>query len=82
MTQRKTRNLTTDFDKILTFSLGRELDFVLHVGVTNPLITPVMGISCRASFGKDCFDMLQSIRFRNLFRPLSSSRPSDRVYLG
>ena len=37
--------LTTDFEKILTFSLSRGSDLVLSLVVTNPLITPVMGIS-------------------------------------
>ena len=37
--------LTTDFEKILTFSLARGFDLVLSLGVTTPLITPVMGIS-------------------------------------
>ena len=36
---------STDFDKILTFSLARRFDFVLSLGVTAPIITTVMGIS-------------------------------------
>ena len=39
------------------------VDFVLSLGLTTPLITPIMGISCPGSFGKDCFDMLKSIGF-------------------
>ena len=50
--------------------------------VTTPLITPVMGICCPGSFGKDCFDMLKSIGFGDLVRLFPSSRRSDRVYLG
>ena len=41
----KDQKLTTDFVKILTFSLARGFDLVLSLGVTTPLITPVMGIS-------------------------------------
>ena len=41
----KDQKLTTDFEKILTFSLARGFDLVLSLGVTTPLITPVMGIS-------------------------------------
>ena len=41
----KDYKLKTDFEKILTFSLAREFDLVLSLGVTTPLITPVMGIS-------------------------------------
>ena len=70
------------FDKILTFSVARGFDFVLSLGVTTPLITPVMGNCCPGSFGKDCFDMLQSIGFGDLVRLFSSSRRSDSVYLG
>ena len=44
MTLGKTR-ITTDFDKILTFSLASGFDLDLSVGVTTPLITSVMGIS-------------------------------------
>ena len=35
----KDYKLTTDFEKILTFSLAREFDLVLSLGVTTPLIT-------------------------------------------
>ena len=41
----KDYKLTTDFEKILTFSLAREFDLVLSLGVTTPLITPAMAIS-------------------------------------
>ena len=78
----KDEKFTTDFDRILTFSLARGFDFVLSLGVTTPLITPVMGICCPGSFWKDCFDMLKSIEFGDLVRLFSSSRQSDRVYLG
>ena len=37
--------LTTDFEKILTFSLARGFDLVLSLGVRDLLITPAMGIS-------------------------------------
>ena len=37
--------LTTDFEKILTFGLARGFDLDLSLGVTTPLITPLMGIS-------------------------------------
>ena len=36
---------TTDFDKMLTLSLARGFELVLPLGVTSPIITPVMGIS-------------------------------------
>ena len=36
--------LTTDFEKILTFSLARGFDLDLSLGVATPLINPVMGI--------------------------------------
>ena len=36
----------------------------------------------RHNFGKECFDMLKSIGFEDLVRLFSSSRRSDRVYLG
>ena len=42
---RKDKKLTTYFEKILTFSLARGFDLDLSLGVTNPMITPVMGIS-------------------------------------
>ena len=41
----KDYKLTTDFVKILTFSLAREFDLVLSLGVMTPLITPAMAIS-------------------------------------
>ena len=50
--------------------------------MTTPLITPVMGISWPCILGKECFDMLKSIGFGDLVRLFSSSRRSDRVYLG
>ena len=74
--------LTTDFDKILTFSLARGCNFVLSLGVTTLLITPVMGMSCPCNVSKDCFDMLKSILFVELVGRFSSLRQSDRVYLG
>ena len=41
----KDYKLTTDFEKILTFSLARGFfDLVLSMGVTTTPITPVMGI--------------------------------------
>ena len=78
----KDYKLITDFDKVLTFSVAMGLDFVLSLGVTSPLLIPVIGISCPVSFRKDCFDMLKSIGFRDLFGLLSSLRRSDRVYFG
>ena len=68
--------------KILTFSLARGFDLVLSSGVTTPLITPVMGISWPCILGTECFDMLKSIGFGGLVKHFSSSRQSDRVYLG
>ena len=41
----KDYKLTTDSEKILTFSLAKGFDLVLSLGVMTPLITPVMGIS-------------------------------------
>ena len=66
----------------MTFSLARGLDSVVSLGLTTPLITPVMGISSPYIFGKKCFDMLKRVRLGNLARILSSSRRFDRVYLG
>ena len=63
----------------MTFSLAWEFDLVLSLGVTTALITPVMG---KNIFGKEYFDMLKSIGFGDLVRLFSSSRQSDRVYLG
>ena len=63
-------------------SLARGVDFVLSLGVTTPLITPVMDMSFPGSVGKDCFDMLKSIGFGDLVGLFASSRRSDRVYLG
>ena len=62
----KDYKVNTDFDKILTFSVGRILDLVLSTPVKSELKTPVMGIVCHASFEKDCFDILRSIRFWKL----------------
>ena len=70
------------FEKILTFSLARGFDLVLSLGVTTPLITPVMDISWPSILGKECFDLLKSIGFGDLVRLFSSLRRSDRVYLG
>ena len=78
----KDQKLNTDSDKILIFSLARGFDFVLSLGVTTPLITPVMDMSCPVSFGKNCFDMLKSIGYRDLVGLFASSRRSDQVYLG
>ena len=81
MTLEKTRNLP-HFENILTFTLARGFDLVLSLGVTVPLITPVMGISWPCILGKECFDMVKTIGFGDLVRLFSSSRRSDRVYLG
>ena len=62
-------------------SLARGVDFALSLGVTTPLITPVMGISCPGSVGKDCFDMRKSIGFGDLVGLFASLRRSDSVYL-
>ena len=78
----KDQKLTTDFQKILTFSLGRGFQLVVPLGVTTPCITPVMGNSWRFIFEKKCFDMLKSIGFVHLLRLFSNSRRSGRVYLG
>ena len=82
MTLGKDQKLTTDFMQILTFSLARRFDLVLSLGVTTALITPVMGISGPCILGKECFDVLKSIGFGGLVKVFSSSRRSDRVYLG
>ena len=75
--------LTTGFEKILTFSLARGFDLVLSLGVTTLLVTPVMGIiSWPCILWKKCFYLLESIQFGDLVRLFSSSRRSDRVYLG
>ena len=55
---------------------------VLSLGVTTPLITPVMDMTFPGSVGKYCFDMLKSIEFGDLVGLFASSRRSDRVYLG
>ena len=78
----KDKKLNTYFQKILTFSVARGFDLVISLGVMTPLITPVMGISWSCIFGKEYFDMLKSIGFGDLVRLFSSSRRSDRVYLG
>ena len=39
-----------------------------------------MGISYPGNFGKDCFDMLKTIGFRDLVRLFSSSWQFDKVY--
>ena len=77
----KDLKLTSDFE-ILTFSLARGFVLALSLGMTTPLIAPVMDISWPCILGKECFDMLKSIGFGDLVRLLSSSRRSDRVYLG
>ena len=38
-------DLVISIEKILIFSLARGFDLVLSLGVTTPLINPVMGIS-------------------------------------
>ena len=78
----KDYKLTADVVKILTFSLAMGFDLVFSLGVTTPLIIPVMGISLPCILGKECFDMLKSIGFGGLVKLFSSSRRSDRVYLG
>ena len=45
----------------MTFSLARDFDFILSLGVTTPFLTPVMGMSCPGIAGKNCFHMLKSI---------------------
>ena len=72
---------TTDFEKILTFSLANGFDLVLSLGVTTPIITPVIGISWHCIFGKVCFHILKSIGFEDLIRLFSSSSRFDRVEL-
>ena len=64
--------------------LMKKLPFLQKIfsGLMTTLITPVLGISWLASFGKDCFDTMKSIGFGDLIRHFSSSRRSDRVYLG
>ena len=70
----------TRTDKILNIPLSREFGFVLYLGVTIPLITQAMVISCPSSFEKDCFDMMISIKFGDLVLPFSRSRQFDRTY--
>ena len=41
----KDQKLTTDFEKILTFSLVSGFDLVLSLSLTTPLITPFIGLS-------------------------------------
>ena len=58
-------------------------EFLSFFSVMTPLIiTPAMGISCPASLWKIYFDMLKSTGFGDLVRHFSSSRQSNRVYLG
>ena len=38
-------DLVIPIEKILIFSLARGFDLVLSLGVTTPLINPVMGVS-------------------------------------
>ena len=64
----KDYKLTTDFEKILAVSLARGFDLVLSLGVTTPLVTPVLGISWPCIIGKECFDMLKGIGFGDLVR--------------
>ena len=72
----------TDFEKILTLSLARWLDLFLSLGVTAPLITPVMDISWPCILEKECFDMLRTIGDGDFVRVFSSFRRYDSVYLG
>ena len=58
---------------MLTFSLARGFDFVLSLGVTDQLITSVMGISCLGSFWKDCFDILKSRGFWDSVRQIGDN---------
>ena len=80
MTLGKTRNLEIFIRSSLFLWQG--FDFILSLGVTTPLITPVMDMSFPGSVGKGCFDMLKSIGFGDLVGLFASSRRSDRVYLG
>ena len=72
---------TTDFEKILIFRLANGFDLILSLGVTTPLITPVIGISWHCIFGKVCFHILKSIGFEDLTRLFSSSSRFDRLEL-
>ena len=74
--------LTTDFDKILTFSVARGFDLVLSLDAMTPLKTPAIGMNCPRSVGKDCFDMLKSIEIGVLIGLFGSLRQSDRVFFG
>ena len=58
----------TDFGEILAFTLARGFEFVLSLGVTTPLITPVIETSFPGSFGKDSVDKLKSIECGDLVR--------------
>ena len=79
---RKDWKLTRDFVMDLTFWLARGFDFVFPLGVTTPLVTPVMSFDWIGSFWEIDFDMLKSMGFGNLAGLLSSSRWFDRVYQG
>ena len=65
----------------MTFSLPREFDLVLSLGVAVPPITLVMGISWPCILRKECFDMVKTIGFGDSIRHFSNSRRCDRVYL-
>ena len=67
---------------MLTLSLARGFELVLPLGVTSPIITPVMGISWPFILLKECFDMLTSIGYGDFVRVFWSSRRYDKVYLG
>ena len=67
---------------MLTLSLARGFELVLPLGVTSPIITPVMGISWPFILLKECFDMLSSIGYGDFVRVFWSSRRYDKVYLG
>ena len=58
----KNYKLSTNFVKILTFCPARRFDFFLFLGLTTPVIIPVMGISWPGSFGKVYFGMLYGRR--------------------
>ena len=67
--------------KILIFGLVRGFNLVLSLGLTTPLITPVMGISWPCILEEGCADMLKMIVFGDLVRLFSSLRPSVRTTL-
>ena len=48
----KDQKVTLDFEKIVTFSVESGFDLALSLGLTTPLITPVMGLSSPCILGK------------------------------